>query len=175
MAASVERLRETLQHEVGILNANFQGVESRVELLEMLSQQTPEGPVSQGLLQQSPRCATEAAVESCWRWPCAAQRHTHCGPQSCCPGPVSSSSVASAQPQGAGSPRPVTPSTYRSALPQERQDLDGLQRRLVGKVSGIVSVLNKSCEARSCQHGSRTGNSRAESGHAAAVLSRMSR
>jgi len=165
MAASVERLRETLQHEVGILHANLQGVESRVERLEGQPELTLRNSlnyshISQSLLQQSPRCAVEKGVGSV--------RHVSRTT------PVTSRRVVLAQPQGAGSPRPVTPSTNRIRPPQERQALDGLQQRLAGKVSGIVSVLNRSCEARSYQHGSQKGNSSADSRHAAVVWPGMS-
>jgi len=57
MAASVDRLRETLQHDVGILHANLHSVESRVKLLERPPEQALQGPMSHTLLQQSPRCA----------------------------------------------------------------------------------------------------------------------
>jgi len=153
MAASVDRLRETLQHDVGILHANLHSVESRVKLLERPPEQALQGPMSHTLLQQSPRCAAEVVAES---------PRFISAPQSCRPALVPSRGVASAQPQGAGSPRPGAPATNRNRLPRERQTLDGLQRRLAGKVSGIVSVLNQSCETKSCQHGSRSGTSSVE-------------
>jgi len=163
MAASVERLRETLQHEVGILCANLQGVESRVESLERQSESglpglSPRLRTSQVALQESPRCAAETTIGS---------PRFISATQTCHRAMVSSRSMALPLPQGAGSPRTVTRSR-----PQERQNLDGLQQRLAGKVSGIVSVLNQSCEARPCQHGRRYRNSSADGGHAA-VLSSM--
>jgi len=166
MAASVDRIRETLQHEVDVLHKNLLVVESRFKLLERQSEQALQIPISQALLQQSPRCAAEAAAEP---------PRFISAPQSRHPALVPSRGVAMAQPQGAGSPRSVIQESNRNRLPQERQTLDGLQRRLAGKVSGIVSMLNQSCEANSCQNGSWNGNSSAEGGHGAAVLSRMPR
>jgi len=160
MAASVERLRETLQQEVGILHVNLQSAESRIKLLERRSEQALQGPTSQALLQQSPRSVAEAVVEP---------PRLISAPQSCRPALVSSRGVA----PSAGSPvtpRPVTLPTNRSRLPRERQTLDRLQRRLAGKVSGIVSVLNQSCETRSCQNGSWNGTSSPDSGHGCRFL-----
>merc|ERR1712008_606747 len=95
MAANFERLCETLQQEVGMLHANLQGLESRIELLERRSEQALQGPAFQALLQHSPHCATEAAAEP-FRFISA--------PQICHPALVSSPRVVSAQPQCAGSP-----------------------------------------------------------------------